>query len=153
MDQALYPNFKCFVGSKVMHWNFCTRMDIRKGREPGNEANLSMLSTLWCLNADLNEQLQWLRNSKRMCKGLNLEFDTILSCERSTCQNALRTWEKHAVGSCNDYWLKRNSNCALKRLRESQHPREKGLFWQKSVDRYRRLHSSYTDRPPEPSAW
>ena len=39
MDQALYPNFKCLAGSKVIRYNFCVRMNIRKGREPGNEAN------------------------------------------------------------------------------------------------------------------
>ena len=26
------------AGSKVIRWNYCTRMNIRKGREPGNEA-------------------------------------------------------------------------------------------------------------------
>ena len=38
MDQALYLNFECLAGSKVIRWNYCTRMNIRKGREPGNEA-------------------------------------------------------------------------------------------------------------------
>ena len=46
MDQALYPNSKCLAGSKVIHWNYCTHMNIRKGREPGNEARCLYLSKL-----------------------------------------------------------------------------------------------------------
>ena len=30
--------FQCPAGSKVIRWNYCTRTNIRKGSEPGNEA-------------------------------------------------------------------------------------------------------------------
>ena len=37
MDQALSQNFQGLVGSKVVRCN-CVRVNVRKGRETGNEA-------------------------------------------------------------------------------------------------------------------
>ena len=37
-EYGVTPNFNGLEGSKVICWNYCTRVNIRKGREPGNKA-------------------------------------------------------------------------------------------------------------------